>query len=247
MDDQGNLHPGVNLFGFHDLTKRTATMQHQMGRRPMVFIHMTNTNIVPMLSFGTMLLDHEWRDQGDFRNKDFQERLDLDEDSSLLLAQSTGLHSGCLGIVHNLFYHDSRLERTALGVALTHEMRLGVDGGSVCRSRAELLCNFGYGLPDCRVWRYWDDLPPLRVTGVPAKTLALARQGRAMVVVTSYGPAGDVLLELDAKMMELPDQAVAVDAETGEELQRLTPTQFKLALPRHDFRIIFVAQKEPKP
>ena len=246
MDDEGKLHAGVNIFGFHELTKRTAVMQHQMGRRPVVFLHMTNANIVPMLSFGTMILDHEWRDRDEFRDKDFQERLSLDEDASLLLAQSTGLQSGCLGVVHNLFHGDLRISRSALGVALTHEMRMGVDGGSVGQRVGELLCDFGYGLPDCRVWRYWDAPLPLRTTGVPVKTLTMARQSRAMMVVTSYGPAGDVVLELDGKSLALPDNAIAVDAETGAGLQRLGPGRFKLTLPRHDFRLILVEPPGPK-
>lgn len=90
-------------------------MQHRMGRRPLIFIHMTNTNIVPMLSFGTLLLDHEWRDQGDFREKDFHERLDLDDDASLLLAQSTGFQSGCIGVVHNLLHGEAQI-RSALAL-----------------------------------------------------------------------------------------------------------------------------------
>ena len=99
---------------------------------------------------------------------------------------------------------------------------------------------FRLGLPDCRVWRYWDAPLPLRTTGVPVKTLTLARQDKAMVVVTSYGPAGNVMLELDRKSLTLPDNAIAVNAETGAELQRLGPGRFKLALPRHDFRLILV-------
>ncbi len=207
VDDEGHLHAGVNLFAFHDLTKRIAVMQHQLGRRPMVFLHMTNTNIVPMLSFGTLLLDHEWRDQGAFRDKDCQERLFLDEDASLLLAESSGLQSGCLGIFHNLFHGDARLTRSALGVALTHEMRLGVDGDALCQRVGELLCTFGYGLPDCRVWRYWDDRLPLATTGAAVKTLTLARQGKALVVVTSYGPGGEVVLDLDRQTLGLPENA----------------------------------------
>ena len=70
----------------------------------------------------------------------------------------------------------------------------------------------------------------------------LARQGKAIVVVTSYGPAGDVVIELDRKSLALPDGAIAVDAETGAELPRLGPGRFKLALPRHDFRVILVGQ-----
>lgn len=237
VDDEGRLRPGVNLFGFHDLTKRVAVMQHTLGRRPMVFLHITNANIVPMLSFGTMILDHEWRDQGDYRGKDCQERFDLDDDASMMLAQSTGLQSGCLGVLHNLFYHDDRLVRTALGVALTHEMRMGVDGGGVNQAVGTLLCNFGYGLPDCRVWRYWDAAQPVKTTGAKAKLLVLARGGQAMIVVASYGPGGAVTLDLD-KTLGLPDDAVATNAETGERLAQPAPGRIELALPRHDFRIV---------
>jgi hypothetical protein len=239
-DDEGRLHAGVSLFAFHDFTKRVAVMQQQLGRRPMVFLHMTNANIVPMLSFGTLLLDHEWRDQGEFRDKDFQERLFLDEDASLLLAESTGLQSGCLGIVHNLFHGDLRLMRHALGVALTHEMRMGVDGDAVGGRVGELMCNFGYGLPDCRVWRYWDDRLPLTTTDAAVKTLTLARQGKALVVVASYGPGGEVVLDLDRRSLGVPQDAVARDAETNAELPRLAAGRFKLTIARHDFRLILI-------
>jgi hypothetical protein len=238
VSDDGSLRSGVNLFAFHDLTKRVAVMQHQMGRRPLVFLHMTNANIVPMLSFGTMLLDHEWRDQGDFRNKDFHERLNLDDDSTLLLAESTGLQSGCLGVLHNLFHGDERINRSALGVALTHEMKLGVDQQRLTQNMAEWLDGFGYGLSDCRVWRYWDEPSPLTTTGPAVKTLALARAGKAMVVVASFGPRGDVGLNVDLKAMGLAQGVVAVNVETGERLERLGPGRFKLPLPRHDFRLL---------
>ena len=240
VDDEGKLHAGVNIFSFHELAKRTAVMQYQLRRRPLVFLHMTNANIVPMLSFGTLLLDHEWRDQGEFRDKDFQERLSLDEDASLLLAQSTGLQSGCLAAICDFSHGDLRLSRSALGVMLTHEMRLGVDGGSVEDRAGELLCNFGYGLRNCRVWRYWDQRPPLRTTGVPVKTLALGPPGQSDGGRRQLRPGEASPSIFDGKSFALPDQAVAVNAETGAELQRLGPGRFKLPLPRHDFRLILV-------
>ena len=243
VDDDGTLHPGVSIFAFHELAKRTAVMQHQMGRRPLVFIHMTNANIVPMLSFGTILLDHEWRDQGEYRDKDCQERLSLDEDAALLLTQSTGLQSGCLGVWHNLFHDDERITRSALGVSLTHEIKCGLWYGSLHERTTALLANFGYGLPDCRIWRYWDDAQPVRATGAPVKTLVLARAGQALLVVTSYGPGGDVQIGLDRAALGLSGEAEAVNAETGERLEQVAPGQFKLSLPRHDFRLIRVSTR----
>lgn len=237
VDDDGNLRPGVNIFAFHELTKRIAVMQYQMGRRPLIFIHMTNANIVPILSFGTLLLDHEWRDRGDFQEKDFHERLYLDNDDSLLLAQSTGLQSGCIGIVHNLLRGETQI-RSALGVALVHEMKLSVNTERLIQNTTRHLCELGYGLSDCRIWRYWDDPQPIQVTGVPVKTLTLTRAGRALIVVSSFGSSGKVKLNLERKMLALAGDIVAVNAETGEHLAQAGPASFELNIPRHDFRLV---------
>jgi len=59
-----------------------------------------------------------------------------------------------------------------------------------------------------------------------------------MLVVASYGPAGDVAIELDLQRLGLAEDCVAVNVETGERLQRLGPGRFTLALPRHDFRLL---------
>lgn len=240
IGDDGALRPGVNIFGFRELAKRTAVMQHQLGRRPLVFIHMTNANLIPLLSFGTIILDHEWRDQGAFKDKDCQERLYLDDDTSLLLAQSTGLQSGCLSVWHNLFHGDERITRSALGVSLTHEIKCGLWDGPLHERTVEILTGFGYGLPDCQVWRYWDDVQPVKTEGATAKVLTLARGGKVLLAVCSYGPGGDVRLTLDTRRLKLAKDASAVNAETGESIERLAPGQFRIALPRHDFRLLML-------
>jgi hypothetical protein len=238
VDDEGNLRPGVNIFAFRDLVRRLAVMQHRAGRRPMIFIHMTNANIVPMLSFGTVLLDHEWRDQGAFKEKDFHDRLFLDEDDGLLLAQSTGLQSGCLGVVHDLFYERPGLRRSALGAALTHEMRFSASGDAEGSRIGGLLCRFGYGMKDGRVWRWWDEGLPAKTSGAPAKVLALSRGGKAMIVVASYGPGGEVTLDLDLKTLGLPEEAAARNAETGAALRTVAPGRYAFPLARHDFCVV---------
>jgi hypothetical protein len=233
----------VNILGFRELTKRIAVMHHQLGRRPLSFLHMTNTNIVPMLSFGTLLLDHEWRDQGAYATQDLHERLNLDQDTSLLLAQSTGLQSGCIGVIHDLLRgpERDRLVRSGVGVALTHEMKFPLYWEPLGRTIAEHLSNFGYGLPDCRVYRYWDASPPVETSGAAAKTLVLSRGGQALVVVASYGPAGDVILELDRARLGLVGELSAVNLETGAVVASVGAERFKLPLGRHDFCLVRIA------
>jgi hypothetical protein len=246
IDDDGTPKPGVHIFAFRELAKRTAVMQHQMGRRPMLFIHITNANIVPMFSFGTHILDHEWRDRDPYRTRDFHERVGLDEDTSLLLTQSTGLQSGCLGVIHNLFHGDERILRSAMAVALTHEMRMGVDGGGISNTVRDPLLQFGYGLPDCRVWRYWDDVSPVTTSGAPVKLLVLARGRKAMLVIGSYGPGGEAVLRADLEALGVPADVVAVDVETGEILRPSQPGQFSVPISRHDFRLLRIESPNPE-
>ena len=154
------------------------------------------------------------------------------------MAQSTGLQSGCLSVWHNLFHDDERITRSALGVSLTHEIKCGLWYGKLHERTTEILANFGYGLPDCRVWRYWDSAQPVQATGVPVKALVLARAGQTLVALASYGPAGDVRVSLDRAALGLSGDLEAANAETGEPLAVIAPGQFKLTLPRHDFRLV---------
>jgi hypothetical protein len=191
VDDDGRPRAGVNLTGFRDLVKRTATMMHVMGRRPLTYIHMTNTNIVPMLSFGTVNLDWEWRDQGQLGSMDLQDRMDLD----LILAQSLGLQTGnvSVGITGNILKGGggvSRdwLHRTGMAVSFPHEIRMhqGTEEVSFVQTQ---LARFGYGQPDCRVYRSWEEGFPLKTQGAENRALVLARGGKAMIALGNFGPA----------------------------------------------------------
>ncbi len=191
IDDAGKLQPGVNLMAFRNLVRRTATLMHVMGRRPMTYIHMTNVNIVPMLSFGTLNLDWEWRDQGHFASMDLQDRIRLDE----ILAQSLGLQDGnvSVGITGNILKGGggvSRewLNRTGMAVCFPHEIRMHQGTPEVSFIQTQM-ARFGYGMPDCRVFRYWEDGFPLKTEGAEMRALVLAHDGKAMIAIGNYGPA----------------------------------------------------------
>lgn len=191
VDDDGVLRPGVNLMAFRKLVRRNAVMMHVMGRRPLSYIHMTNVNVVPMLSFGTVNLDWEWRDQGGLARADMQDRLGADADTALILAQSLGLQSGNLSIAINRTHEATRewQTRTTLAVCLPHEMKFD-QGGQVTEFVQQAMAEFGYGRPDCRVYRYWEEGFPVEATGANVHALVLARDGKAMIALGNYGPAG---------------------------------------------------------
>jgi len=88
------------------------------------------------------------------------------------------------------------------------------------------LARFGYGMPDCRVFRYWDDGFPLKTEGAEMRGLVLARNGKAMIALGNFGPAADaageprekarsytVRLELDLAALGIAETAQAWDVE----------------------------------
>ena len=191
MDDEGRLKPGVNLRGFRSLVKRTAVMMHMLGKRPLSWIHMTNANVVPVLSFGAVNLDWEWRDLGKQAGVDIQDRLSIDRDPALVLVQSTGLQAGNVPVAIDRFHAKGNEAiawqmRTGLAVCLPHEIRQK-DGGPDAAFAQATLDDFGYGLPDCQVFRYWEDGHPLEATGARIRGLVLARKGKALLAIGNYG------------------------------------------------------------
>jgi len=206
VDDEGRLKPGVNLSGFRSLVKRTAVMMHVRGKRPLSWIHMTNANVVPVLSFGSVHLDWEWRDLGQQAGVDIQDRLGIDRDPALVLVQSTGLQAGNVPVAIDRFHAKGKEAiawqmRTGLAVCLPHEIRQK-DGGPDAAFAQAALDDFGYGLPDCKVYRYWDEGHPLEASGARIRGLVLARGGKALLAIGNYGqepPAGEQATASEAK------------------------------------------------
>ncbi len=56
-----------------------------------------------------------------------------------------------------------------------------------------------------------------------------------MIVVASYGPAGDVTVDLDPTAARPAGELSGVNVETGAAIERTGPGSFKLPLGRHDF------------
>ncbi len=225
VDDDGRPRAGVNLMGFRDLVRRTATMMHVMGKRPLTYIHMTNVNIVPMLSFGTANLDWEWRMWGGDKDKEVQDRIRLDE----IQTQSLGLQSGNLSVaIYGVTLQGAWLFRTLIAACLPHEIRIHAGYGSPDVGFVQNeLARFGYGQPDCRVFRYWDEGFPLKTEGAEMRALVLERDGKAMIALGNFGPAADgaavepqqkarsyiVRLQLDLAALEIAETAQAWDVE----------------------------------
>ncbi len=229
VDDEGNLRQGVDLMALRNLVRRNAVMMHVMGMRPLSFIHMTNVNVVPMLSFGTLNLEWEWTQAPGVRRQttaaDLQARLGTGRDTALILAQSLGLQAGNISIALDLFTPPRGgpitrewVFRTVMAVCLPHEVKFTHPNNQHDVSFIlDSMADFGYGTSDCRVYRYWEPAFPLTTEGANVRALVLARGNRIFLAIGHLGDKHlpDVSAETGtAHVLETPD---AWDATLGTE------------------------------
>ena len=247
-DEKGRVHPGLGLFAMRDLVKRTAVFFAQQDKKlpahrvPLITMgHMTNTQLVPILSFINCTFDWEWR----YGYDDFQDRFTWD----LTVAETIGRQVGAWPTILSGGHYkrgtpaqNKWVWRTRLGVCLAHEI-----AHMDYRPKADIdlytkLFKFGYGLPACTVYNYWQEGHPAAVSSktVVGKTLVISKAGAAIVVVTDYGTGGACRVKLDLAKLGLGDKVTAANFETGDAVKRVGPGEFELTIPKHDFRILIV-------
>ncbi|NQT17825.1 MAG: hypothetical protein HQ582_34040 [Planctomycetes bacterium] len=244
-DEQGRVHPTMGLFHLRELVKRTAVMLWQESKDlpenrkpPITLSHMTNTMTVPVHSFLNCTMDWEWK----YGYDDFQDRFSPDSTVAQTIGRQVGAWPTILAGGHPK-PDDPRVEfmyRTRLGVALVHEIQVFDYRPAADVEVYRRLFEFGYGTDECRVFNYWEPGHPVEVEGGDARTLAMARGGAALVVVTDYGEGGSGRVSLDVERLGLAADAGATDLETGEPIERVEPGRFVLEMKKHDFRILRV-------
>jgi hypothetical protein len=238
VDESGRTHPGLGLWAMRELIKRTAVLFHQEKRDGLFVSHMTNANLVPVNAFANVNLDWEWK----YGVEDFQDRFAPE----LTVAETIGRQTGSFPLLLAGGLYDpqhprySWVMRTRLGVMLVHELRAWDHGPESEVAFFRKLYEFGYGEPDCRVCNYWDADHPVTVSGVDARTLALARNGRALVIVTDYGDGGQAEVTLDRAALGLPAVFTARDFETGESVSSTASGHLRFPLQKHDFKAVLL-------
>lgn len=234
----GNIQPSMGLFSLRELTKRIAVLSAEMGKPCYSVVNRTNSDVVPARSFATIGID--W-----FTNwsaTDYQDRFTPE----YILAESTGLQDGLVpmvvgGIVTADENEKLRLSRTEFGVATVHEIKIWNDGRTAGLAKAyQALYDFGYGLPDCSVYPYWERGQPVSIEGPPSKALVLGRAGKVLVLVTDWSHSGGgFTLAPDRQKLGLKINFTARDAETGDAL-KVTGDRIRLSIPKHDFRMVII-------
>ena len=247
----GRIQPGLPILDQRQMTKRTATMYLEAGRHPMIGPHMTNSTIMPMMSFAQFGLDWEWH----YGRSDFQDRWSRDH----IRAACTGLQAGCAPIVIGIGAKGGSAEevewlhRTFNGVILTHELipvwytvnsyikhadrRKHGTGRLMYQKIRQHLLAMGIGTPACQTYNYWHEKYPLTLTGIETSGIVHRSESETLIILTDYGEGGEARVAIDAKQLGLTPDTKATDFETGEAVPFERNT-LHFPLKKHDMEVI---------
>lgn len=177
------VQPAATLWAQRDYHRRIFNIHRQFGaawnNRPLQMIHMTNTNIVPYLTWSDATLDLEW-----FYGPEPQQSK---YSHAMLRAQSAGQQTGCYPCVLARIEdvktpEQGRLaNRSRFGTMAVHEIKAqGPEG------QYRHLYDIGYGTPACTVYNYWNENHPVQASHPDLKTLLLKNGNDLLLLVCSW-------------------------------------------------------------
>ncbi|OQA76973.1 MAG: hypothetical protein BWY31_04572 [Lentisphaerae bacterium ADurb.Bin242] len=240
--EDGTMQPYFDLFALREFARRTATMLYVEKKtfpdgRPVLTFHMTNTNIVPVLSFGTIALDLE----AQYGSKDYQDRFSEGYLRSCTIGTQTGVIPEIL--IQITGNNRAFTTRTFLSVTLAYELPFVLNAGGVENDWFKVwgkLYAFGYSTPQVEVRPCWVEkdvktsCADWRLT-----TYRKASSGETVIAVCSFGKTARGTVDFSG-LGQGPFRCT--DFETGTEIPS-SGGKVSLEIKKHDFRLLLVSEQ----
>ena len=232
--DNGKIQPYFDIFDMRELIKRTAVMVYKEGKRifdnrPLFVLHMTNTNIVPFLSFGSIQLDMEAM----FGAMDFQDRFTED----YIKVCTLGLQTGSIPEVLIQISGDNKnfVTRTFLAVTLAYDLPMVLNAGgttAIWVNTWKKLKSFGYGTNDVKVYPTFNPSNTITTTAKKLRFCEYHKNNNEVVIaVSSFGHSGKATINCKFPIKE------AIDWESGKPL-KFNKNSVEINILKNDFKLI---------
>ena len=253
--DDGKLHASMGILGTRKIMRRVATLMYNMGIKPHINLHISNTFVIPYTSFATCFEDWEYED-----DKEFPEKHPPD----FVRTESTGLQSGlyCAGrqssMVPTKSYKSreawlderARLTRTAMSLTLLHDMTMdeypwNQKGWAIFVRAYGVKHKFKVYEDDCTFVPYWEKGFPVELEK-DFKASFYARKGRALMFIANFGGTGKTGVNISTGkydyLNKLPMFQIIIDHESLKLKELKRP--LSLFLKRNDFATIYFGTRE---
>ncbi len=277
LAEDGQTQPALALWNQRDYSKRTWNLMHRWQRErkeKLLFLqHMTNTNLLPILSWCTTSFDMEWSSDAyarvfpDVQNKNEPFHTDL------LQAQSMGRQVGnypclCHGLFNmKQFGVDPKLipknemdrpespessiysVKREWGMQKVHELPGPANYIITAAKLNKALMGFGYDSPKAVVHNYWAETPALTIDRDDVKWLLLARPADKclLLILQSWSrDPGKVKIRFDPSVIGFEPVGAIANLETGAVVGAAGAAGFDVTLDTpYDFKMIGVGVKPP--
>ncbi|MBR2723673.1 MAG: hypothetical protein IKB77_05005 [Lentisphaeria bacterium] len=230
----GSIQPASGIFNMRELVRRSGYLMAEMKRTPRFMIHMTSTNIAPIVSYGAMHFDWEenlgYIDFQDRHPRDYIRAMSIGRQVGnfpVMLVATTGNPPSKASYKHWI--------RTAAGVMLTHELRWHKPYNEFWTA-LKIMFDCGYAAKGAKVFNYWDKNYPANITGGETSSVLSVKDGKAVIMVCDWSGGGEYTLSFDKKL-KLNKNFKAYDAEKKTGL-KIENGKIKFNLKKHDFIII---------
>lgn len=250
----GNIQPGTGLWDMREYHKRMWVLSRQMRQispHPLYLsYHMTNGNLLPIMTWTDINLDLEWAWDGG--NQPFP--------PDLLRAETIGRQTGCYPhALHQCtskkwfmegkkknkrggWTYNPAAIRHDWGIQMVHEILRTMWGVHKVYPLEKIVRDFGYGDPSCNVYNYWQDDYPVDINNDKVKSIAFENNGKVMVVLTSWvSKPCEVQVNLKDALVKY-GKLKAVDSETGKDYQ-IKDGKVIVPMKKWDVRLITFGEK----
>jgi hypothetical protein len=229
LAEDGKLQPALIIWNVREYHQRVWHLLQQRRRErpePLEWtLHMTNTQVLPVHTWGTVQLDHELSVQRPFSPE-------------WLLTETIGRQVGnCPLSLYEVSGRDNEIvqalpkdqaARIEWGLRAVHEIQRS-------GPQEKILTDFGYGEDGVVIHNYWADRPITSVAPAAVKWLALSKpaSGEMLIVLASWSPEpvkAEVRLDLQAAGWADKRGWQVRDAETGAILAESAGQAFPVAV-----------------
>ena len=231
----GRMQPYFDFFDLREFVRRTAVMLYQEKKtlpdgRPLLELHMTNTNVVPVMAFGSTTLDLE----AEYGSKDFQDRFT----EGYLQSCTLGLQSGAIPSILIEISGKKRdfVTRTFLAVTLAYDLPFVMSCGGLTKiwwDTWRKLYSWGYSTKQVAVTPCWEknpitsSCPDWRITSYSKKAT-----GETVIAVCSFGDTANGTVDVSSTGAKS-----CIDWESGKTLP-ISNGKVLMNLKRHDFKLL---------
>ncbi|MBE6371608.1 MAG: hypothetical protein E7055_05995 [Lentisphaerae bacterium] len=236
-DVHGKIHPDSGLFNMRELVRRASMLIHEQNRPVLTMTHMTDTALMPVLSFAYTQYCWEFGQDARF----YQERTTRESIQTVDTGRQAGTISfGLIMLGRCTAEEKRRIERSAIGVALTHDIKL-YSYVPLYRKLLQILFDFGYGEPEVPVHVYYQENYPLKITGIDSSSLAVSKGKNLLLLICDWKDGGTAKVVPDPSL-GLGTIVSAIDLETGEKMA-VGNNAVEIPVRKYDFRILKISGK----